>query len=119
MDEFSKVIREEIERQTKELPNMNLGPDDYAKMSKGIADLTKVVTDYEASRDNAEAEKAKVKRDTIVSSVTTGVSVGGLALGIAEFIKKQEWIKQGFIFEQTGSICSSTFKHIFTSIFKK
>ncbi len=119
MDEFSKVIKEEIERQTKELPDMNLGPDDYAKMSKGIADLTKAVTDYEKSRDEAEAEKAKVKRDTIINSVTASVSVGGLALGIAEFIKKQEWIKQGFIFEQTGSICSSTFKHIFSNIFKK
>ena len=119
MDEFSKVIREEIERQTKELPDMNLGPDDYAKMSKGISDLTKAVTDYEKSRDDAEAEKAKVKRDTIINSITTGVSVGGLALGIAEFIKKQEWIRQGFIFEQTGSICSSTFKHIFSNIFKK
>lgn len=117
MDEFSKVIRDEIERQTKELSDMN--PDDYAKMSKGIADLTKAVTDYEKSRDDAEAEKAKVKRDTILNSVTAGVSVGGLALGVAEFIKKQEWIKQGFIFEQTGSICSSTFKHIFTNIFKK
>lgn len=119
MDEFSKVIRDEIERQTKELPDMNLGPDDYAKMSKGIADLTKAVTDYEKSRDDTEAEKAKVKRDTIFNGVTAGVSVGGLALGVAEFIKKQEWIKQGFIFEQTGSICSSTFKHIFSNIFKK
>lgn len=119
MDEFSKVIKEEIERQTKELPNMNLGPEDYSKMSKGIADLTKAVTDYEKSRDDAEAEKAKVKRDTIINSVTASVSVGGLFLGIAEFIKKGEWIKQGFVFEQTGSICSTTFKHIFGSIFKK
>ena len=119
MDEFSKVIRTEIERQTKELPDMNLGPDDYAKMSKGIADLTKAVTDYEASRDNAEAEKAKVKRDTIINGVTASVSVGGLFLGIAEFIKKGEWIKQGFVFEQTGSICSTTFKHIFSNIFRK
>ena len=119
MDEFSKVIRDEIERQTKELSNMNLGPDDYEKVSKGIADLTKAVTDYEASRNEAEAEKAKVKRDTILNSVAAGVSVGGLALGVAEFIKKQEWIRQGFVFEQTGSICSQTFKHIFGSIFKK
>lgn len=119
MDEFSKVIRDEIERQTKELPDMNLGPDDYAKMSKGIADLTKAVTDYEKSRDDAEAEKAKVKRDTIINSVTAGVSVGGLALGVVEFIKKQDWIRQGFVFEQTGSICSQTFKHIFGGIFKK
>ncbi len=119
MDEFSKVIRDEIERQTKELPDMNLGPDDYAKMSKGIADLTKAVTDYEKSRDDTEAEKAKVKRDTIINSVTAGVSIGGLTLGIAEFIKKQEWIKQGFMFEQTGSICSQTFKHIFANVFKK
>ena len=119
MDKFTMVIKEEIERQTKELPNMDLGPDDYAKMSKGIADLTKAVTDYEKGQAEAEAEKAKVKRDTILNSVTTGVSVGGLFLGIAEFVKKQEWIRQGFIFEQTGSICSSTFKHIFSNIFKK
>lgn len=119
MDEFSKVIREEIERQTKELPNMNLGANDYAQMSKGIADLTKAVTDYEKSRDDAEAEKAKVKRDTIINSVTAGVSVGGLALGVMEFIKKQDWIRQGFVFEQTGSFCSQTFKHIFGGIFKK
>lgn len=119
MDEFTMVIKEEIERQTKELPNMDLGPDDYAKMSKGIADLTKAVTDYEKGQAEAEAEKAKVKRDTILNSVTTGVSIGGLFLGIAEFIKKGEWIKQGFVFEQTGSICSTTFKHIFGSIFKK
>ena len=117
MDEFSKVIRDEIERQTKELAN--LGPDDYTKISKSVADLTKAVTDYEKSRDDAEAEKTKVKRDTILNSVTAGVSVGGLMLGIAEFVKKQEWIQQGFIFEQTGSICSSTFKHIFSNIFKK
>ena len=117
MDEFSKVIRDEIERQTKELPDMS--PDDYVKMSKGIADLTKAVTDYEKSRADTEAEKAKVKRDTILNGVTAGVSVGGLALGVAEFIKKQEWIRQGFVFEQTGSICSQTFKHIFSNIFKK
>lgn len=114
-----KVIEDEIERQVLEIPDMQLGVDEYSTMARGISDLTKAVSEYRKETIEAEAKQAEVKRDTILNSITAGVSVGGLLLGIAEFVKRQEWIKAGFIFEETGSFCTQTMKHLFTGIFKK
>ena len=59
----------------------------------------------EKSKLELEAEKAK--DDKLIRILTTVTSVG---ISIAGFAVGSYWYGKGFKFEETGTICSSTFK---------
>ena len=59
----------------------------------------------EKSKLELEAEKAK--DDKLIRILTTVTSVG---VTIAGFAVGSHWYGKGFKFEETGTICSSTFK---------
>ena len=59
----------------------------------------------EKSKLELEAEKAK--DDKLIRILTTVTSVG---ISIAGFAVGSHWYGKGFKFEETGTICSSTFK---------
>ena len=58
-------------------------------------------------RHKLELEEQKAKDDKLICILTTVTSVG---VTIAGFAVGSHWYGKGFKFEETGTICSSTFK---------
>lgn len=121
--ELNEMMDKELKRRFEDLENLKTGSDEQGKATDNIVKLYKLRMDEneanvnkEADEDKLELEKhkleleiAKADDDKFIRILTTvtsiGMTIAGLAVG-------SHWYGKGFKFEETGTICSSTFKGI-------
>ena len=119
--ELNEMMDKELKRRFEDLENLKTGSDEQSKATDNIVKLYKLRMDeneqnvskeadedkllLEKSKRELEAEKAK--DDKLIRILTTVTSVG---ISIAGFAVGSHWYGKGFKFEETGTICSSTFK---------
>ena len=114
---LNEKLNKELERRFEDLENLETGSDEQTKATDNIVKLYKLRTDVneqEASADKyalekhkLELEEQKVKDSKLISIIGTMASVG---VTLAGFAVGSHWYGKGFKFEETGTICSSTFK---------
>ena len=121
--ELNERLDKELERRFEDLENLATGSDEQGKATDNIVKLYKLRMDEneQESSKNADEDKAvlerhkleleeqKAKDDKLIRILTTVTSVG---VTIAGFAVGSHWYGKGFKFEETGTICSSTFKGI-------
>lgn len=119
--ELNERLDKELERRFEDLENLKTGSDEQGKATDNIVKLYKLQMDENeqensknADEDKAvlerhklELEEQKAKDDKLIRILTTVTSVG---VTIAGFAVGSHWYGKGFKFEETGTICSSTFK---------
>lgn len=119
--ELNERLDKELERRFEDLENLKTGSDEQGKATDNIVKLYKLRMDENeqensknADEDKAvlerhklELEERKAKDDKLIRILTTVTSVG---VTIAGFAVGSHWYGKGFKFEETGTICSSTFK---------
>lgn len=119
--ELNERLNKELERRFEDLENLETGSDEQGKATDNIVKLYKLRMDENeqensknADEDKAvlerhklELEEQKAKDDKLIRILTTVTSVG---VTIAGFAVGSHWYGKGFKFEETGTICSSTFK---------
>ena len=119
--ELNERLNKELERRFEDLENLETGSDEQGKATDNIVKLYKLRMDEneqnvskEADEDKLLLEKSKLeleaekaKDDKLIRILTTVTSVG---ISIAGFAVGSHWYGKGFKFEETGAICSSTFK---------
>lgn len=119
--ELNERLNKELERRFEDLENLETGSDEQGKATDNIVKLYKLRMDEneQESSKNADEDKAvlerhkleleeqKAKDDKLIRILTTATSVG---MTIAGFAVGSHWYGKGFKFEETGTICSSTFK---------
>ena len=119
--ELNERLDKELERRFEDLENLTTGSDEQGKATDNIVKLYKLRMDENeqensknADEDKAvlerhrlELEEQKAKDDKLIRILTTVTSVG---VTIAGFAVGSHWYGKGFKFEETGTICSSTFK---------
>lgn len=119
--ELNERLDKELERRFEDLENLKTGSDEQDKATDNIVKLYKLRMDENeqensknADEDKAvlerhklELEEQKAKDDKLIRILTTVTSVG---VTIAGFAVGSHWYGKGFKFEETGTICSSTFK---------
>lgn len=119
--ELNERLDKELERRFEDLENLKTGSDEQGKATDNIVKLYKLRMDENeqensknADEDKAvlerhklEIEEQKAKDDKLIRILTTVTSVG---VTIAGFAVGSHWYGKGFKFEETGTICSSTFK---------
>ncbi len=119
--ELNERLDKELERRFEDLENLKTGSDEQGKATDNIVKLYKLRMDEneqkaskEADEDKLQMEKrkyelevAKADDDKLIRILTTVTSVG---VTIAGFAVGSHWYGKGFKFEETGTICSSTFK---------
>ena len=119
--ELNERLDKELERRFEDLGNLETGSDEQGKATDNIVKLYKLRMDENeqensknADEDKAvlerhklELEEQKAKDDKLIRILTTVTSVG---VAIAGFAVGSHWYGKGFKFEETGTICSSTFK---------
>lgn len=119
--ELNEMMDKELKRRFEDLENMKTGSDEQSKATDNIVKLYKLRMDEneqnvskEADEDKLLLEKSKLeieaekaKDDKLIRILTTVTSVG---ISIAGFVVGSHWYGKGFKFEETGTICSSTFK---------
>lgn len=119
--ELNERLDKELERRFEDLENLKTGSDEQCKATDNIVKLYKLRMDENeqensknADEDKAvlerhklELEEQKAKDDKLIRILTTVTSVG---VTIAGFAVGSHWYGKGFKFEETGTICSSTFK---------
>ena len=119
--ELNERLDKELERRFEDLGNLETGSDEQGKATDNIVKLYKLRMDENeqensknADEDKAvlerhklELEEQKAKDDKLIRILTTVTSVG---VQIAGFAVGSHWYGKGFKFEETGTICSSTFK---------
>lgn len=119
--ELNERLDKELERRFEDLENLKTGSDEQGKATDNIVKLYKLRMDENeqensknADEDKAvlerhklELEEQKAKDDKLIRILTTVTSVG---VTIAGFAVGSHWYGRGFKFEETGTICSSTFK---------
>ena len=119
--ELNERLDKELERRFEDLENLKTGSDEQSKATDNIVKLYKLRMDEneqnvskEADEDKLLLEKSKLeleaekaKDDKLIRILTTVTSVG---VTIAGFAVGSHWYGKGFKFEETGTICSSTFK---------
>lgn len=119
--ELNEMMDKELKRRFEDLENLKTGSDEQSKATDNIVKLYKLRMDEneqnvskEADEDKLLLEKSKLeletekaKDDKLIRILTTVTSVG---ISIAGFAVGSHWYGKGFMFEETGTICSSTFK---------
>ncbi len=119
--ELNERLNKELERRFEDLENLETGSDEQGKATDNIVKLYKLRMDEneQESSKNADEDKAvlerhkleleeqKAKDDKLIHILTVATSVG---VTIAGFAVGSHWYGKGFKFEETGTICSSTFK---------
>ena len=119
--ELNEMMDKELKRRFEDLENLKTGSDEQSKATDNIVKLYKLRMDENeqensknADEDKAvlerhklELEEQKAKDDKLIRILTTVTSVG---VTIAGFAVGSHWYGKGFKFEETGTICSSTFK---------
>lgn len=119
--ELNEIMDKELKRRFEDLENLKTGSDEQSKATDNIVKLYKLRMDEneqnvskEADEDKLLLEKSKLeleaekaKDDKLIRILTTVTSVG---ISIAGFAVGSHWYGKGFKFEETGTICSSTFK---------
>ena len=119
--ELNEMMDKELKRRFEDLENLKTGSDEQGKATDNIVKLYKLRMDEneqnvskEADEDKLLLEKSKLeleaekaKDDKLIRILTTVTSVG---VTIAGFAVGSQWYGKGFKFEETGTICSSTFK---------
>lgn len=112
--ELNERLDKELERRFEDLGNLETGSDEQGKATDNIVKLYKLRMDENeqensknADEDKLELEEQKAKDDKLIRILTTVTSVG---VTIAGFAVGSHWYGKGFKFEETGTICSSTFK---------
>ena len=119
--ELNERLNEELERRFEDLENLETGSDEQGKATDNIVKLYKLRMDENEQENskNADEDKAVLERhkleleeqiakdDKLIRILTTVTSVG---VTIAGFAVGSHWYGKGFKFEETGTICSSTFK---------
>lgn len=119
--ELNEIMDKELKRRFEDLENLKTGSDEQSKATDNIVKLYKLRMDEneqnvskEADEDKLLLEKSKLeleaekaKDDKLIRILTTVTSVG---ISIAGFAVGSYWYGKGFKFEETGTICSSTFK---------
>lgn len=119
--ELNERLDKELERRFEDLGNLETGSDEQGKATDNIVKLYKLRMDENeqensknADEDKAvlerhklELEEQKAKDDKLIRILTTVTSVG---VTIAGFAVGSHWYGKGFKFEETGTICSSTFR---------
>lgn len=119
--ELNEMMDKELKRRFEDLENLKTGSDEQGKATDNIVKLYKLRMDENESNVNKEAdedkllleksklelEAEKAKDDKLIRILTTVTSVG---ISIAGFAVGSHWYGKGFKFEETGTICSSTFK---------
>lgn len=121
--ELNEIMDKELKRRFEDLENLKTGSDEQSKATDNIVKLYKLRMDEneqnvskEADEDKLLLEKSKLeleaekaKDDKLIRILTTVTSVG---ISIAGFAVGSHWYGKGFKFEETGTICSSTFKRL-------
>ena len=119
--ELNEMMDKELKRRFEDLENLKTGSDEQGKATDNIVKLYKLRMDENeqensknADEDKAvlerhklELEEQKAKDDKLIRILTTVTSVG---VTVAGFAVGSHWYGKGFKFEETGTICSSTFK---------
>lgn len=119
--ELNEMMDKELKRRFEDLESLKTGSDEQSKATDNIVKLYKLWMDEneqnvskEADEDKLLLEKSKLeleaekaKDDKLIRILTTVTSVG---ISIAGFAVGSHWYGKGFKFEETGTICSSTFK---------
>lgn len=119
--ELNEMMEKELKHRFEDLENLKTGSDEQSKATDNIVKLYKLRLDEneqnvskEADEDKLLLEKSKLeleaekaKDDKLIRILTTVTSVG---ISIAGFAVGSHWYGKGFKFEETGTICSSTFK---------
>ncbi len=125
--ELNEMMDKELKRRFEDLENLKTGSDEQSKATDNIVKLYKLRMDEneqnvskEADEDKLLLEKSKLeleaekaKDDKLIRILTTVTSVG---ISIAGFAVGSHWYGKGFKFEETGTICSSTFKGLMKDI---
>lgn len=119
--ELNEMMDKELKHRFEDLEGLETGSDEQSKATDNIVKLYKLRMDEneqnvskEADEDKLLLEKSKLeleaekaKDDKLIRILTTVTSVG---ISIAGFAVGSHWYGKGFKFEETGTICSSTFK---------
>ena len=119
--ELNEMMDKELKRRFEDLENLKTGSDEQSNATYNIVKLYRLRMDEneqnvskEADEDKLLLEKSKLeleaekaKDDKLIRILTTVTSVG---ISIAGFAVGSHWYGKGFKFEETGTICSSTFK---------
>lgn len=119
--ELNEMMDKELKRRFEDLESLKTGSDEQSKATDNIVKLYRLRMDEneqnvskEADEDKLLLEKSKLeleaekaKDDKLIRILTTVTSVG---ISIAGFAVGSHWYGKGFKFEETGTICSSTFK---------
>lgn len=119
--ELNEMMDKELKRRFEDLENLKTGSDEQSKATDNLVKLYKLRMDEneqnvskEADEDKLLLEKSKLeleaekaRDDKLIRILTTVTSVG---ISIAGFAVGSHWYGKGFKFEETGTICSSTFK---------
>ena len=119
--ELNEMMDKELKRRFEDLENLKTGSDEQSNATDNIVKLYRLRMDEneqnvskEADEDKLLLEKSKLeleaekaKDDKLIRILTTVTSVG---ISIAGFAVGSHWYGKGFKFEETGTICSSTFK---------
>lgn len=121
--ELNERLDKELERRFEDLENLKTGSDEQVKATENIVKLYRMRMEENEKQANKEAEEdklqlekhkheleiskadddRKIRKTTIWTGVgTTAVST---VVGVCLILK-------GFKFEETGTICSSTFKNL-------
>lgn len=118
---LNEKLDKELERRFEDLETLDTGSDAQTHATDNIVKLYKLRLDEanqnaekEADEDKLQLEKHKLELeiskaddDKLIRILTMAAGIGTTVLG---FAVGSHWYSQGFEFEKTGTICSSTFK---------
>ena len=129
MEEIKKMIDAEIAKRIEEVSKLKPGTDEYSIAVNNLAVLHRLRIDEEKieidSEDRREkrrieenlnndryqmdyrAKEEELKDKTVNRYWTMGLEAGMFLLTMAF---RSHWMKQGFLFEETGTFTSDTFK---------
>lgn len=100
---MKKELLNEIDRQIaeglKQLKTVEIGSEEHANISDGVAAL------YKLKREEAQATNEQL--EPLFQGLKVCVDVGAVVVPVAFY---SIWMKRGFKFEETGAICSQTFR---------
>lgn len=117
-ENIRNLLDEEVVRQIQQLDQlesgskeMTLAVNDVTKLYKLRIDETKIQMDYNDKVDsmNAQADNLNIQVDQNTKDRYLKLIIAGAEL-LVPLVFYAVWMHQGFKFEETGSIASSTFR---------
>lgn len=111
MDDNKKLLDRQIKTDIENLCLMEAGSEQKEKEVENLAKLYKLRID----EDKNERESKDAHKSTIVDAVKIGAEIGLALINVAV---AGYWMRKTFIFEETGSITSTTGRSALNKVFK-